>query len=80
MKQYSKLHIDNIGKKNFEKGKDFKDFVTKIPLEEIEKSLLTELASIGITKEQMILSDATSSTYWVGEAKGFSPQQHTYIR
>jgi uncharacterized protein YggE len=58
-------------KEEFEKGKVYADYVTKIPLEDIEKSVLNELTNIGITKEQMILSDATSTTYWVAEGKGF---------
>ena len=58
-------------KEEFEKGKEYADYVTKIPIEEIEKSVLTELADVGITKEQMTLSDATSTNYWVAQGKSF---------
>lgn len=58
-------------KEEFEKGKVYTDYVTKISIEEIENSVFAELKSVGITKEQMILSDATSSSIWVSEGKGF---------
>jgi len=63
------IGITEYWKEEFEKGKEYKDFVTKIPLEEIEKNLMNELASIGITKEQMILKDAGTS--WTREGKDF---------
>ena len=58
-------------KEEFEKGKEYKDYVNKIPFEEVEKSLMIELNSIGITQDKITTSDATSSNYWVSEAKGF---------
>ncbi len=63
------IGITEYWKEEFEKGKEYKDYVTKIPLEEIEKNLMSELASIGITKEQMILKDAGTS--WTREGKDF---------
>jgi len=63
------IGITEYWKDEFEKGKEYKDFVTKIPLEEIEKNLMNELASIGITKEQIILKDAGTS--WTREGKDF---------
>jgi len=65
------IRFGEYWKEEFDKGKEYKDYVTKIPLEEIEKNLMTELTNIGITKEQIILSEATSNSHWVSEAKGF---------
>lgn len=56
------IGIQEYWKEEFEKNMEYKDYVTKIPIEDIEKSLLAELRNIGITNEQMILEDA--GNYW----------------
>lgn len=65
------IRIGEYFKEEYDKGKTEKDYVTKVPLEDIEKSLMKELASIGITKEQMTISDVSSESYWLSDAKMF---------
>ncbi|HRI32857.1 MAG TPA: SIMPL domain-containing protein [Saprospiraceae bacterium] len=65
------IRIGEYFKEEYDKGKTEKDYVTKVPLEDIEKSLLKELTAIGITKEQMIISDVSSESYWLADAKMF---------
>ena len=63
------IGIQEYWKEECEKGKEYKDFVTKIPLEEIEKNLLAELATLGITKSQLTLKEAGNT--WEHSGKDF---------
>ena len=63
------IGIQEYWKEEFQKGKQYEDYVTKIPLEEIEKSLMAELSALGVTKTQMALKEA--GNYWEGSGKDF---------
>ena len=51
------------------KRKPYKDCITKIPLEEIEKNLMAALTKIGIVKNQIIIKDV--GDYWNRSGKKF---------
>lgn len=63
------IGIQEYWKEEFQKNAQYKDYVTKIPIEEIEKNLMAELAKAGINQDQIILSDA--GNYWRSEGKNF---------
>ena len=73
------IRIGEYFKEEYDKGKTEKDYVTKVPLEDIETSLLKELTSIGITKDQMIISDVSSESYWLAEAKMFRKKFSVFV-
>ena len=63
------IGIEEYWKEEFEKGKEYKDYVTKIPLREIEKNLMSSLDQIGITTSQIIIKKV--GQYWKKSGKGF---------
>lgn len=63
------IGIEEYWKEEFEKGKEYKDYITKIPLAEIEKKLMTALSEIGINKNQIIIKEI--GQYWSGSGKDF---------
>ena len=64
-----KIGIEEYWKEEFEKGKEYKDYITKVPIEDIEKSLIPELISVGISKEQIIINEV--GNYWRSNGKDF---------
>jgi len=63
------IGIEEYWKEEFEKGKEYKDYITKIPLEEIEKKLMSSLTEIGISKNQIIIKEI--GQYWSRSGKDF---------
>ncbi len=63
------IGIEEYWKEEYQKGKTRRDFVTKIPLEEIEKNLITALTEIGIVKNQIIVHRV--GQYWSGSGSNF---------
>ena len=63
------IGIEEYWKEEFEKGKEYKDYITKIPLEEIEKKLMSSLTVIGINKNQIIIKNIGQS--WKRSGKDF---------
>ncbi len=51
------IGIEEYWKEEFEKGKEYKEYVKKIPLEKIEKKLMSSLTEIGISKNQIIIKE-----------------------
>lgn len=51
------IGIEEYWKEEFEKGKKREDYITLIPLEQIEKNLMSALKEIGIKKEQIIIKE-----------------------
>lgn len=51
------IGIEEYWKEEFEKGKEYKDFVTKISLKEIESNLTTSLNEVGINKKQIFIKE-----------------------
>jgi len=52
--------IQEYWKEEYETGKEYKDFVTKIPLQDIEKELQAELLKLGITKDQIAIVEGNN--------------------
>ena len=63
------IGIEEYWLEEFDKTKEFKDFRTKVPLNEIETNLLSDLNKIGITKEQIIVREV--GNYWRNIGKDF---------
>tara|TARA_B100000683_G_scaffold277655_1_gene337717 strand:- start:17629 stop:18396 length:768 start_codon:yes stop_codon:yes gene_type:complete len=63
------IGIEEYWKEEYQKGKTHRDFVTKIPLEEIEKNLIAALTEIGIVKNQIIIHRV--GQYWSGSGSNF---------
>ena len=63
------IGIEEYWKEEFEKRTEFEDYKTKIPMGEIEKNLLTDLATIGIQKENIIIREV--GNYWRYKGKEF---------
>ena len=63
------IGIEEYWKEEFEKGKEYKDYITKIPIEEIEKNLMLSLTQIGITKPQIIVKEIGQN--WSRPGKDF---------
>ena len=63
------IGIEEYWKEEFEKGKEYKDYITKIPLVEIEKNLMNSLTEIGVNKNQIIIKDI--GQYWNRSGKDF---------
>ena len=49
------IGIQEYWKEEYERGKKYKDYITKIPLIEIEKNLMRSLVSVGIAKDQIVI-------------------------
>lgn len=56
------IGIGEYWEEEFQKGTEFKDYKTKVPIAGIEANLLKELAKLGIAKENIIIRDA--GNYW----------------
>ena len=63
------IGIEEYWKEEFEKRTEFKDYKTKVPIMEIESQLLTELAKIGIQKENIVVKEV--GNYWRNRGKEF---------
>ena len=63
------IGINEYWKEEFEKRKQYKDYITKIPLEEIEINLMASLTEIGISKNQIVIKEI--GQYWGGSGKDF---------
>jgi len=63
------IGIEEYWKEEFEKGKEYEDYITKIPLEEIGKELMSSLTEIGINKNQIIIKEI--GQYWSRSGKDF---------
>ena len=63
------IGIEEYWKEEFEKGKEYKDFVTKISLKDIESKLMHSLDKIGITPDQIIIKEIGKN--WNRSGKGF---------
>lgn len=68
------IGIEEYWKEEFEKEKEFKDFRTKVPLNEIETNLMNDLNKIGITKEQIIVKEVGNFWRYMGKDFMFSKQ------
>jgi hypothetical protein len=51
------IGIEEYWKEEFVKGKEYKDYVNKIPLNEIENNLMNSLSEIGIVRDQIIIKE-----------------------
>jgi uncharacterized protein YggE len=63
------IGIEEYWKEEFEKKNEPKDYRTKVKIEEIEKDLLSNLSDIGISKEQIKITDM--GNYWRYRGKEF---------
>lgn len=63
------IGIEEYWKEEFEVGKEYKDYVTIIPLETIEKKVMKQLDDLGITKDQIIIKKVGNS--WSRSGKAF---------
>ncbi len=63
------IGIEEYWKEEFDKTKEYKDYKTKVPLNEIETNLMNDLNKIGITKEQIIVKEV--GNYWCHTGKDF---------
>lgn len=63
------IGIKEYWKEEFDKKKEFKDYKTKVPISEIEKNLLADLAQIGIKKDNLIVREV--GNYWRYMGKEF---------
>ena len=52
--------IQEYFKEEYEAGKDFKDYVTKISLDDIEKELISELLKLGIRNDQITVTEGNN--------------------
>ena len=52
--------IQEYFKEEYEAGKDYKDYVTKISLDDIEKELVLELSKLGISKDQITITEGNN--------------------
>ncbi|HEY4786482.1 MAG TPA: SIMPL domain-containing protein [Bacteroidales bacterium] len=63
------IGIEEYWKEEFNKKADFKDYKTKVPINQIEDSLVKDLAGIGIKKEDIIVREV--GNYWRFKGKEF---------
>lgn len=63
------IGIEEYWKEEFEKGKVYKDYVTKISLKEIENNLMAALTEIGINENQIVIKEV--GQYWNRSGKDF---------
>ena len=63
------IGVQEYWKEEFEKSKDYKDYKTKVPLDEIETNLFNDLNKIGISKDKIIVKDI--GNYWRNIGKDF---------
>lgn len=63
------IGIEEYWKEEFEKRKEYKDYITKIPLEEIDKNLMSSLSKIGISEDQITIKGIGQS--WNRSGKDF---------
>ena len=63
------IGLQEYFKEEYEAGKDYKDYVTKISLDEIEKTLIAELLTLGVTKEQISITEG--GNYSVSGGKNY---------
>jgi len=71
------IGIEEYWKEEFEKNTDPKNYRTKIKIEEIEKDLLSNLTDLGISKEQIKITDM--GNYWRYRGKDFLISKHYEI-
>ena len=63
------IGIQEYWKEEYERGKKYKDYITKIPLIEIEKNLMRSLVSVGIAKDQIVIKEIGQN--WNRSGKDF---------
>jgi uncharacterized protein len=63
------IGIEEYWKEEFQKKTDYKDYQTKVPLLQIEKSLMTVLTRLGIPKDKVIIKDV--GNYYRNRGKDF---------
>ena len=63
------IGIQEYWEEEFEKGKEFKDYKTKVPIDLIESNLLKDLKTVGIDKKQIIIKEV--GNYWRYKGKEF---------
>ena len=63
------IGIQEYWEEEFEKGKEFKDYKTKVPIDKIESNLLKDLNTIRIDKNQIIIKEV--GNYWRFKGKEF---------
>lgn len=63
------IGIEEYWKEEFDKKTTFKDYKTKMPITEIENSLINDLIKIGISKEQIFIREV--GNYWRYRGKEF---------
>lgn len=63
------IGIQEYWKEEFDKNTDYKDYKTKIPIDQIESKLLADLGKLGIKKENITLHEV--GNYWRASGKEF---------
>ena len=63
------IGIQEYWKEEYERGKKYKDYITKIPLIEIDKNLMRSLVSVGIAKDQIVIKEIGQN--WNRSGKDF---------
>ncbi|MBN1415739.1 MAG: SIMPL domain-containing protein [Bacteroidales bacterium] len=63
------IGIEEYWKEEFDKNKEFKDYVTKIPIAEIENNLINDLSKAGIPKDRIMIREV--GNYWRHRGKEF---------
>lgn len=54
------IGLQEYWKEEFEAGKDYKDYTTKITVDDIEKEVVADLQKLGITKEQLTITEGNN--------------------
>ena len=69
------IGIQEYWKEEYERGKKYKDYITKIPLIEIEKNLMRSLVSVGIAKDQIVIKEIGQN--WNRSGKDFKKSNYS---
>ena len=63
------IGIEEYWEEEYQKGKEFKDYITKVPLKEIEQNLLSALAKVGVSENEITIQEI--GKYWQRPGKNF---------
>jgi uncharacterized protein len=61
------LQIEEYWKEEYQKGKDYNDYKTRVPIDEIQARLVAKLKELGIPAKKIKLDDVSSSWRWYGK-------------
>lgn len=67
------IGIEEYWLEEFDKNKEFKDYETRVPIEEIEAELMKELSDLGFGEDKIIMLEA--GNYWRSRGKEFLRQK-----